>query len=183
MVFIPPAVFPRLSRLCCCCCGAVPSMVVCPGVLWCQAVAGAPCGPKSKVQTSCPLSKQQQCPCCMAFLSQCRGSNPAAITSSNGIPVSRNPLTVNEDIGPFLSPCSSGLTAGCCVCLISPWGCLSGFIPVLFLQCDSSAHFASTACLCLLKFKLFLLSAFLPAYQYSLWVLVVRMLLLSNTSD
>lgn len=98
------------------------------------------------------------------------GTIPAAIISSNGIPVSRNPLTVNEDIGPFLSPCSSALTAGGCVYLISPWGCLSGFIPVFFLQCDSSAHFASTACLHLLKFKLFFLLAFLPAYQYSLRV-------------
>lgn len=43
------------------------------------------------------------------------GTIPAALISSNGIPVSRNPLTVNEDIGPFLSPCSSGLAAGCSV--------------------------------------------------------------------
>lgn len=52
VVFIPPPVFPRLSRLCCCCCGAVPSMVVCPDTLWCQAVAGTLSGPKSKAETS-----------------------------------------------------------------------------------------------------------------------------------
>lgn len=32
--FIPPPVFPRLSRLCCCWCVPVPRMV-CPVVLWC----------------------------------------------------------------------------------------------------------------------------------------------------
>lgn len=130
-------------------------------------------GPKSKAETSVTFPTSVLA--VWLFPHSARGCseggyNPAAIISSNGIPVSRNPLRVNEDIGPFLSPCSSGLAAGCCVCLISPWGCLSGFIPVFFLQCDSSAVFASTACSCLLKFKLFLLSAFLPAYQYSLWV-------------
>lgn len=38
------------------------------------------------------------------------GAISVAIISSNGIPKSRNPLTVNEDIGPFLSPCSSVLS-------------------------------------------------------------------------
>lgn len=119
VVCVPPPVFPGLSRLCCCWCGAVPSTVICPGVLWCQAVAGTPSGPRSKAETSVPLLSSSTVLVAWLFPHSARGCSesgiPVAIISSNGIPVSRNPLTVNEDFGPFLSPSSSALTAGCCL--------------------------------------------------------------------
>lgn len=173
--FIPP-LFPGLSRLCCCCRVAVlfPAWLFVQVCFGARPLQGHLLVPKVRLKPQPPFQAAAvsllhgfSLPVPMEVLEV--GAIPAAFISSNGIPVSRNPLTVNEDIGPFLSPCSSGLAAGCCVCLRSPWGCSSGFISVFFLQWDSSAHFASTACSYLLKFKLFFLSAFLPAYQYSLW--------------